>query len=350
MQFAQTQPADFASHCPFRIETASESDSEVVCIVEDDAPVRDALANLLASLGRAVRTFGSAGECLAWYRRDSAACLILDMLLPDMHGLELQRRLALTGSPTIIFISGEVDIPCTVRAIKAGAVEFLTKPLNSQALESAIHAALIQDRERRRLDSEREARQARLATLTLASGKCFRLWLAVFSTNRPPPFLEFAKSPCRFIAARSCARWPRARSRNWSDGRKARNSRGHLRKSRKVFARRDPPQHCGWRPDISPNCVHNLVCSLSVLLENAEQAKPGIVDQHVDGAEARYAGVNGCEQLTEPTFHLTQAAGFLDADGSHLYILHFEVVDLTAYALGCHLRRRSFHWDRRTDA
>lgn len=121
---------------------------------------------MLSSRGRRVISFGTATEFMAYGRRDEAACLILDMRLPDMSGLDLQQRLANEDCPPIIFISGRVDIPGTVQAMKAGAIEFLTKPVSPRALETAIDVAFAQDRKLRKRRLEMATLQSRFNTLT----------------------------------------------------------------------------------------------------------------------------------------------------------------------------------------
>jgi len=141
-------------------------DSPVVFVVDDDRRVRDALSRLISSAGLAVVTFASAGEFLEYEKPDASACLILDLRIPGMDGLELQRQLAEGDAPPIIFITGHGDIPSTVRALKAGAVEFLSKPFEDEELLRAIDIAIRQDRERRRQRSELSELQARYALLT----------------------------------------------------------------------------------------------------------------------------------------------------------------------------------------
>ena len=138
----------------------------VVFVVDDDASVREALAELLSSAYHEVETFGSAAEYLAFSRPDLPACLVLDVELPDMSGLELQRRLASDEHPPIVFLTGHGDVPRTVRALKAGAVDFLTKPFSDAELLGAIDAAIARDRERRHARAELSALRQRWSTLT----------------------------------------------------------------------------------------------------------------------------------------------------------------------------------------
>jgi FixJ family two-component response regulator len=123
-----------------------ESDP-IVFVVDDDASVRDAVQRLIASVGLRGQTFGSTREFLSSKRPEAPACLVLDVRLPGVSGLELQRDLAAANFHIpIIFISGHADVPMTVRAMKAGAVEFLTKPFRGQELIDAIQEAIAKDR------------------------------------------------------------------------------------------------------------------------------------------------------------------------------------------------------------
>lgn len=119
----------------------------IVFVVDDDPSIRDALRMLIRSVGLCVQTFGSARQFLDGQRPDLPACLVLDVQLPGLSGLDLQRELAAAGVQLpIIFITGHGDIPMSVRAMKAGAVEFLTKPFHHQELLDAIQQAIKRDR------------------------------------------------------------------------------------------------------------------------------------------------------------------------------------------------------------
>jgi FixJ family two-component response regulator len=142
------------------------TEGAVVFVVDDDARVRDALTSLLESAGLDVVAFASATEFLEAEKPDAAACLVLDLELPDVNGLELQRELAEREAPPIVFITGHGDIPLSVRAMKAGAVEFLPKPFGDEELLRAIDAALSIDRAERLKRSERRALLARYEQLT----------------------------------------------------------------------------------------------------------------------------------------------------------------------------------------
>jgi FixJ family two-component response regulator len=123
----------------------------IVFVVDDDSSVREALTDLLASVGLLVEAFKSAREFLEYKRPDAPACLVLDVRLPDLSGLDLQRELVRTEAPIpIIFITGHGDIPMSVRAIKEGAVEFLTKPFRDQDLLDAVQHAVETDRTERK--------------------------------------------------------------------------------------------------------------------------------------------------------------------------------------------------------
>lgn len=141
-------------------------DSPVVFVVDDDSRVRDALSSLLASVGLRVSSFGSASEFLKAEKPDAPACLVLDLELPDISGLDLQQELASREAPPIVFITGHGDVPSSVRAMKAGAVEFLSKPFREQELLSAIDSAIALDRTTRQKRSEIKELQRRYDRLT----------------------------------------------------------------------------------------------------------------------------------------------------------------------------------------
>jgi FixJ family two-component response regulator len=139
----------------------------LVCIVEDDEPLRASLTNLLQSVELQVAAFASAQEFLRSPRPEVPSCLVLDVRLPGLSGLELQQRLAADDMAIpIIFITGHGDIPMSVQAMKAGAVEFLTKPFREQDLLDAIHQALARDRHVRTQRAQREDLHRRYRALT----------------------------------------------------------------------------------------------------------------------------------------------------------------------------------------
>jgi DNA-binding NtrC family response regulator len=123
----------------------SEPDSQIY-VVDDDVSVREAVGSLIRSAGLSVKTFSSAQEMLASLRKEVPSCLVLDIQLPDINGFELQQELAIKDIQIpIIFLTGHGDIPMSVRAIKAGALEFLTKPFEDEYLLEAIRKAIAQD-------------------------------------------------------------------------------------------------------------------------------------------------------------------------------------------------------------
>ena len=142
------------------------SDNPIVFVVDDDYRIREALSSLIASAGLRVAAFGSAAEFLEAEKPDTPACLVLDLQLPGPSGLELQRELADGAGPPIIFITGHGDIPSSVRAMKAGAIEFLPKPFGDEELLAAIDAALALDRKGRRQRAELAELQKHYARLT----------------------------------------------------------------------------------------------------------------------------------------------------------------------------------------
>jgi len=118
----------------------------VVYVVDDDARVRESLSDLIESMGFEVATFGTALEFIEVKRADAPGCLILDLNLPGANGLQLQQALVGSDAPPIVFLSGHADIPSSVRAMKAGAIEFLTKPFRQEELVQAIENAIALDR------------------------------------------------------------------------------------------------------------------------------------------------------------------------------------------------------------
>ena len=137
----------------------------IVFAVDDDASMREALSRLFRSTGMRAQIFASAEDFLAIKRPDAPACLVLDVRLPGLSGLELQHELADVAIP-IIFITGHGDIPMSVEAMKAGALEFLTKPFRDQALLDAIHQAIKRDSANRKQQAEIAEQRARYNSLT----------------------------------------------------------------------------------------------------------------------------------------------------------------------------------------
>jgi FixJ family two-component response regulator len=139
----------------------------IVFVVDDDASVREALQRLIRSAGLSVEAFASAEEFLNCPRADAPSCLLLDVRLPQLSGLDVQRRMAEANNEIpIVFITGHGDIPTTVRAMKAGAVEFLTKPLVDGDVLESIQQAIARDRAARERHAETAGLRARYASLT----------------------------------------------------------------------------------------------------------------------------------------------------------------------------------------
>jgi FixJ family two-component response regulator len=151
----------------------------LVFVVDDDPLVRDSLSDLLVSAGFPVQAFGSAPEFMRAKRPDTSACLILDIELPGLSGLDLQAELATSGNEMpIIFLTGHGDIPKSVRAMKAGAADFLTKPFRTQELLDAIGKALLRDEDLRRQRAETLQFRERLGTLSPRERQVFALVVA----------------------------------------------------------------------------------------------------------------------------------------------------------------------------
>lgn len=142
------------------------ADDHVVFIVDDDKRVREALSELLESHGIRAVAYGSAREYVRADKPDLPASLILDVELPDINGLDLQKQIAEADHPPIIFITGHGDIPSSVRAIKRGAVDFLTKPFSDDELMKAVQAGLAQDRRARLERADMAALRERYSALT----------------------------------------------------------------------------------------------------------------------------------------------------------------------------------------
>jgi FixJ family two-component response regulator len=139
----------------------------VVFVIDDDASLRESLKDLIGSVGLQVRAFASAQEFLGSKRPDVPGCLVLDVRLKGLSGLDLQKRMAETGMEIpIIFITGHGDIPMTVQAMKAGAVEFLAKPFRDQDMLDAIQQALERDRKAREQRAKSEELQSGYYSLT----------------------------------------------------------------------------------------------------------------------------------------------------------------------------------------
>ena len=154
-------------------------DRAVVFVIDDDPSMRRSLETLLRSVGLDVRLFSSGQEFMQAARPDAAGCLVLDVRLPGMSGLTFQQELAKAGiALPVIFVTGHGDVPMTVRAMKAGAVEFFTKPFDDQVLLDAVHTSIERDRARRSDAVSLAVLQARYHELTERERQVMKLVVA----------------------------------------------------------------------------------------------------------------------------------------------------------------------------
>ena len=157
----------FGKSAPLLPQHKNDAEQSIVIIVDDDAAVREALSELILSAGLRPMSFASTHELLGAEVLDSPGCLILDVRMPGASGLHLQHHLAQSGNPKpIIFLTGHGDIPMTVQAMKAGAVDFLTKPVRDQTLLDAVITGIALDSERRAEALVVKRNIERLETLT----------------------------------------------------------------------------------------------------------------------------------------------------------------------------------------
>jgi FixJ family two-component response regulator len=148
----------------------------IVFVVDDDKAVRKSLERLIKSVGLTVQTFSSAREFLESDSSDGPSCLVLDVRMPGLSGIDLQKELDKIGyNIPIIFITGYGDIPMSVRTMKRGAIDFLTKPINDQDLLDAIHRAIEKDKQTRREQDEIRTTQKRVDLLTPREREVFSL-------------------------------------------------------------------------------------------------------------------------------------------------------------------------------
>jgi FixJ family two-component response regulator len=165
---------------------------EVVYLVDDDAAIRESIAYLLLAYEIEVISFESAVDFLRYERSDAAACLVLDLQLPGMSGLDLQTTLSDSALP-IIFITGYGDVPSSVRAMKAGAIEFLTKPVDREALVVAVRAALVRDRVFRLSQSQFAELHNRLSLLSPRERQVLPLLAAGYLNKQSAAILGIAE-------------------------------------------------------------------------------------------------------------------------------------------------------------
>lgn len=169
------------------------SQHPLVFVLDDDPSVREALSSLLRSAGLQVSTFESAAEFLRVTSHTSPDCLVLDLQLPDKSGLELQQELAKANGPPIVFISGHGDIPSSVQAMKAGAIEFLPKPFSDQELLEAIRSAIAQAQKSRQDRSELADLQESYALLSAREREVLPLVVTGLTNRQSAEKLGIAK-------------------------------------------------------------------------------------------------------------------------------------------------------------
>jgi FixJ family two-component response regulator len=175
-----------------------------VFVVDDDAFVRKALARLLGSAGYRTETFASAEELLARSDFETVGCILVDVQMPGLNGLELQHALRTVDRQLpIVFITGHGDIPMSVRAMKAGAVDFITKPFEDDELLKAVALALDKSRAEQNERIEIAGIRRRLSTLTHANAKCFVTFLAANSISRPEAMAWLAQELTNRLVAES---------------------------------------------------------------------------------------------------------------------------------------------------
>ena len=162
-----------------RSDTAMAQQQPTIVVIDDDPSIRKSLDNLFRSVGLAVELFGSPQEFLQSKRPDRPGCIVLDVRFPGRSGLDMQREMAAANTPLpIIFITGYGDIPMSVRAMKAGAVEFLTKPFRDQDLLDAVGLALERDRARRASEERLTELRTRFDMLTARERQVLSLVIA----------------------------------------------------------------------------------------------------------------------------------------------------------------------------
>jgi RNA polymerase sigma factor (sigma-70 family) len=175
----------------------------MVFVVDDDDAVREGLQWLLESVGLAVQAHASAQQFLAAYDRSQRGCLLLDVRMPGMSGLELQAFLAARGDALpVIILTGHADVPMAVRAMKAGAFDFIEKPFNDQLLLERIHQAIELDLRHQAVRSEQETLRARLALLSAREQEVLELLLAGRSNREMAEHLQISSKTIEVHRAR----------------------------------------------------------------------------------------------------------------------------------------------------
>lgn len=172
----------------------AKAQDPIVYVVDDDPSLRDALSSLLRSVGMEVATFASAPQLLAQPFANAPSCIVLDIRMPEVSGLDFQAQLARTGNHIpVIFMTGHGDIPMSVRAMKAGAVDFLTKPFRDQDLLDAVTAAIERDRQRRGNDRQLLDLRRRFESLTAREKEVMALVVAGLMNKQIAGELELSE-------------------------------------------------------------------------------------------------------------------------------------------------------------
>jgi FixJ family two-component response regulator len=189
----------------------------IVFVVDDDVSVREGLGSLIRSAGLKVETFASAREFLARSREDLPSCLVLDVRMPGLSGLDLQKRMAEVNIEIpIVFITGHGDVSTSVRAMKAGAVEFLTKPFRDRDLLDAIQQAIRRDRIAREQRAQMTELYDRYESLTPREREVMELVVSGLLNKQIAASSAQVRSPSKFIGVRLCKKCRRSLWRNWS--------------------------------------------------------------------------------------------------------------------------------------
>ena len=188
----------------------------IVAVIDDDQRVREALHGLLETVALDVELFVSVEDFLGASRSRAPDCIVLDVRLPGPSGLDFQAQLSKANVHTpIVFITGHGDIPMSVRAMKAGAIEFLTKPFRDQELLDAVRSGIERARARRAEQQVVAQLQQRFASLTTREREIVALLAVGRSNKQIAAKWTSARSPLAFIAGRPCRKWALARSRIW---------------------------------------------------------------------------------------------------------------------------------------
>jgi FixJ family two-component response regulator len=171
----------------------------VIAVVDDEQSVRQGLQRLMRSIGWKVKTFASAQEFLAHARNEAPSCVVLDLQLPGLSGLDLQKQMAEVGLATpIVFLTGHGDIPASVQAMKAGAIEFLTKPVDEDNLVRAIQEAIERDRHNRKQQASMRDLRDRYQSLTVREQEVMRQVVSGLLNKQIAAELRIAEDTVKF--------------------------------------------------------------------------------------------------------------------------------------------------------